>query len=336
MRTGWLILMGLASGAAHAVSYDCAKAKTPQEKAICANPNLSAADDELGAAYRDLLAAAPAEMKIEIRADQRAWLVGDLRRCKPDTPPQTGVMETCLLADREERAKELRKRFVKQGGVTFVWQSVNLGGERDGDGYLNASWPAAISTAPEWQAWNKAMEAATLRVASTGGTPPPTDWRGVPFDDMDIDVVGSLGPMSPDLVTASLVSDWYGHGAAHPNQNTLQFNWLLKEGRELRGEDVLRAKSGWQAALYKRCDADLHRQLDQDGKSYQDWIRPDEVAKTLRAIVANPENWQLDQSGLKIVFGKYTVAPYCCTPEPVAISWDELKPLLRPDFAIPK
>jgi len=52
--------------------------------------------------------------------------------------------------------------------------------------------------------------------------------------------------------------------------------------------------------------------------------------------VADPENWQLDQSGLTIVFGKYSVAPYCCTPHPVTVGWDELKPLVRADLVVPK
>lgn len=37
---------------AQAVSFDCQKAKTFTEKAICQNPELSALDDELGSLYQ--------------------------------------------------------------------------------------------------------------------------------------------------------------------------------------------------------------------------------------------------------------------------------------------
>ena len=59
MRIGWLALALLMGGVAHAASFDCAKAKSPQEKAICSSPRLSAADDQLATAYKAWLSAVP-------------------------------------------------------------------------------------------------------------------------------------------------------------------------------------------------------------------------------------------------------------------------------------
>ena len=42
----------LASGAAHAASFNCAKAAKPVELAICANPGLSDLDVEMATLYR--------------------------------------------------------------------------------------------------------------------------------------------------------------------------------------------------------------------------------------------------------------------------------------------
>ena len=63
MRKSWCVLLLLASGAAHAASFDCSKAKTPQEKAICGSPELSVADEQMAAAYKALLAAMTPEIK---------------------------------------------------------------------------------------------------------------------------------------------------------------------------------------------------------------------------------------------------------------------------------
>ena len=68
------ILLLSASVAVHAASFDCAKARTPQEKAICASPELSKADDEMAAGYRRAFDAIPAEMRDLVRGDQREWL----------------------------------------------------------------------------------------------------------------------------------------------------------------------------------------------------------------------------------------------------------------------
>jgi uncharacterized protein len=56
-------------GAARAASFDCARAASPSELAICGNATLSALDSQLGAAYALRIAAAPA-----LRDTERAWL----------------------------------------------------------------------------------------------------------------------------------------------------------------------------------------------------------------------------------------------------------------------
>jgi uncharacterized protein len=52
MRISWCILLLLAAGIAHAASFDCSKAKTSMEKAVCSSPQLSAADEQMAATQR--------------------------------------------------------------------------------------------------------------------------------------------------------------------------------------------------------------------------------------------------------------------------------------------
>jgi len=69
------MLAGMASigptgaGPALAASFNCARAATPTEVAICANPALSALDGELGLAYTPQLASVAAVKQVE-----RGWL----------------------------------------------------------------------------------------------------------------------------------------------------------------------------------------------------------------------------------------------------------------------
>jgi uncharacterized protein YecT (DUF1311 family) len=58
-----------AGGAAHAASFDCARASNPTEVAICADPSLSALDSAMDAAYDRRLARDPS-----VRQMQRVWL----------------------------------------------------------------------------------------------------------------------------------------------------------------------------------------------------------------------------------------------------------------------
>jgi uncharacterized protein YecT (DUF1311 family) len=64
----------------HAASFDCAKATSPIEKAICSDPHLSALDDQLSIAYQIALRSA-SEGDIVVRHQQRAWLSNLNEQC---------------------------------------------------------------------------------------------------------------------------------------------------------------------------------------------------------------------------------------------------------------
>jgi uncharacterized protein YecT (DUF1311 family) len=350
MRMVWLILLLSGSVGAYGASFDCTRAQTPQEKAICASPELSAADDRMAAAYKVVLAAAPTEMKAEVLTGQRAWIRGQALACKPNDPGKS--LLACLTDYEEARTKALQHMVLRAGGVTFVWRSITLkvpDGPDDvppemrqyeanpGFGTLNAEWPQANDPSPEWTAWNQAIEVAARAITSPGSSSPsgkpPEKWAAT--GGVDQNVTTSIGIVDEDLVTATMENFWDGHGA-HPNTLTSQFNWLLKEKRELQAEDTFRHRSGWDKYLQGRCDKYLHGKLDSDGTSYEDFEPPGEMAKTLHGIVVDPKNWELDSKGLTIVFQPYAVACYACTPPPMTISWGELKPYLQQGFAIPK
>ncbi len=71
-----LILMLLASVSlsAQAASFDCQKAATPTEQAICADNALSDRDSTLAERYQQLIALLPEGEKNTLRSEQRSWL----------------------------------------------------------------------------------------------------------------------------------------------------------------------------------------------------------------------------------------------------------------------
>ena len=349
-----------ASLAAQSPGFNCAKAATAQEKAICSSPELSKADAEMTAAYRSLLASVPPEVQPEIRQNQRAWLRERLSSCRPNpdlspnadfrTDPEAHQFIQCLLAVEKPRADELRGMIQHRNGITFIWRSVYLTAPDDADtakimkergaessGYVNASWPQAVSAAPEWLAWNKAIAEAAGPVNAEGENNPRKQWSKADAVDQDTDVSVSLNSVSNSLITASIAIETYGHGAAHPNHGVTQFNWLLKEQRELKPEDVFKAQSGWKQSLYARTDKYLHGALDQNsGDNYQSFEQPGQMEKIVRGIAADPGHWQIDKKGITIVFNPYEVACYACTPGSFTMPWESLRPLLNPEFQAPR
>jgi uncharacterized protein len=343
----FLILLLFAT-LAHAASFDCAKAHTPQEKAICASPELSAADDRMASAYKAALAAAPAEFRDRIREAQRAWSRRITLNCLPDNPNR--ALAECLRQAYDTRTTALQHTISTVGGLKFITVSVSLTVPESGPdagldkqrgvspvSTFDVAYPQALSSAREWQAWNTALEDAVRTMASQGKAGADRTWKPEWADGMDTDLQTTLGLVTPQFVTATISNEWYGHGAAHPNTDSVRFNWLLQQKRALKGEDVFRAGSGWQQSLFERTDKYLHSALDKDeGEDYQSMSPPGTIAATLRKIVEDPQNWTIDAKGITIVFQQYAVACRACTPEPFTMTWDSLKPLLNPEFNIPQ
>jgi len=70
----WAIFLLALPSVAPAQSFNCAKASSPAEKAICANPGLGKLDVALSAAYASRLKSLSKADQGALKAEQRAWV----------------------------------------------------------------------------------------------------------------------------------------------------------------------------------------------------------------------------------------------------------------------
>lgn len=185
-------------------------------------------------------------------------------------------------------------------------------GEADG-------WPQALSGDPQCVVWNAAVLAETQRMA--GGA--------------DTTVTATLGAMSPQMVSTSILDDGMGYGAAHPNETSEAFYWLLKEQRVLKVSDVFAEGSAWEKVVSVRCRASLKEQLGDDYQSYAG-STPADFAKTLHRVVADPRNWDIDSKGITINFPKYSVTPRSEPVDGVLVPCSVLRVYRAKDFMVPR
>ncbi len=94
-RIALVASFALMYGSVHAASFDCGKASTLIENAICTNPELSSQDEALARAYQSALRQDPS-----VKADQIAWLK-ERNRC---------IDERCLIRAYDRRIAELSAR----------------------------------------------------------------------------------------------------------------------------------------------------------------------------------------------------------------------------------
>ncbi len=99
----------LAAPGARAASFDCAKASTATEKAVCRDPALSKQDEAVTAAYKAAQGLWPAgTWPAYIRLEQRNWLKDRDSVCKGDV--------ACLKRDYELRLGYLQRPSLKWTG----------------------------------------------------------------------------------------------------------------------------------------------------------------------------------------------------------------------------
>ena len=353
MRTAFIPALFFLPALASAAGLDCTQAATPQEKAICASPQLSKADDDMAAAYKDVLAAVPAGVAEQIEQDQHDWLDWLRAYCGYAVRVGHGSWIDCMLDPYQARVDALQRAVFTQDGVKFLQRTVTRyklderkrnapetgsrsNAWRSDFATLSASWPQATVDQPEWKAWNAAMELAARKqqtAEADGGDAAP--WQAV--ERVNSTVTATIQLLSGHLVVVSIQNNWDAHGA-HPNQNSGQFNWLLQEQRELKPTDVFRAGGpAWDEFFYRQCDLDLHLQLDSVlGASYDEFFPRGQMKKVLHSIVADPVNWQIGSDGIAIIYQDDVVACHACRPHPTQIPWNAMGSYLKKTFEIPK
>lgn len=97
-RITLILAMALAAGPAAAASFDCAKARTPDEKTICADRKLNDRDVKMDVLYDLARHFSPMGKRGVLEDEQTAWLRGR---------HQCGANKQCLNAAYDHRLQRL-------------------------------------------------------------------------------------------------------------------------------------------------------------------------------------------------------------------------------------
>lgn len=90
-------------------SFDCRRARTAVEQAICATPALAARDREMAFLYQRALVSDPDRARA-VGGTQDAWLAAR-NDCARAGPPGSGALEACIGQAYDARIRELRGLF---------------------------------------------------------------------------------------------------------------------------------------------------------------------------------------------------------------------------------
>ena len=305
-----------ASAAAAQASFDCAKASTVAEKAICADPGLAAADIAVSKAYADLLKALPAAQRAALKADQRNWVAGRDGGC---FDKKDAELTQCLLA-----AMQARRQFLVGEGDNGAAGAPPLlpvlyAESKKGAYDITIAYPQFAAAAPKFNAaaHDAAYGKTTLAEYRQNA---PNRFNG---SSNSYDVTYETTWLTRQLVSVTLQFGGYA-GGAHPNNWRVGLLWNPATDKAIALGDILADPAKGVPAVSALCKA----QAEKDDWGLFD--NPD-----FDVVVKDTKSWAVDKDGVTIMFDPYSVTPYVAGPHDCKLTYADLKNLLKPDGALP-
>jgi uncharacterized protein YecT (DUF1311 family) len=325
--------IALAGSAAPAIgaSFDCGKAATPFEHAICDMPELSRADETLAKAFATATGGLTKQSVNLMRQDQRSWLDFAHRACTDDAQPITkgrydedGGM--CLLGVFNGRIDALEhSRMI--GGHRFLIKSA-YGALPDPDEASNPDlyWKVATHDLalplldgddPLAAAFNPYVEALAQAASETLQISVEGDLSGLDGRSNNSTTISVKEIAGTGRITLEENSYYYPHGAAHGGSMITYHHYLTGEERGLVSSDIFTGEN-WEQTLANLAWAQL--QAEHEG-----WLQI-ESAEDIAQIVVDPARWDFsDDYGLIIQFNQYEVSAYAYGAPTITIPWDRLE-----------
>ena len=322
------------TGVAAAASFDCAKASTAFERAICGSPELSKADDRLAVTYETAIGGLSEYARSELRDGQREWLSYAQRACTPDARPlMTGVYDergvSCLL-DLFNRRSTVLEQSRMVGGLRIVplarYEALPDPYEAENP---ESWWPVARHEL-SWVELDMdegfayafsdlvRLEARMMAPVFSDGIGPEAEDDGSSSDTINSLIIEEVAGDGRISLKASTY--WYGHGAAHGNWGVYYRHYLTEQGRFMEGRDLFDG-DGWEARLLELAVAAAQAEHGDD-------LMLDDTSYIADAV-ADPGRWDLsDPYALIIQFQPYEVAAYAYGAPQARVRWSDLEEYL--------
>src|SRR5882724_2804108 len=261
---------------------DCSRAKTGSEKAICADPQLSAADMAMSRAYSALKATLPAEQQSALLADQRQWVRQRDVRCGE----KHGVdLTACLLAQTETR-----RRFFGGEGPNQAVAAPHLipaffSEARKGRYEISIAYPQiTASVGPAATAFNRTARTIAFGkdvVAEYRKMEPPRISGAANFYQADYEITYLDARLAGVVFTIATFT-----GGAHPNSGRVSLVFDFGQSRALKLGDFLAEPKRAIAEIGTQCKTHLQADAAKEG-----WELFDNA--DFGTVVGDVSNWAI-------------------------------------------
>lgn len=312
-----------------AAAFDCGKAQTPVEKAICADPKLKAADDTMTGAYAKLKESLEGAEKDALRISQLRWIkqregcdydgATDVPECVRDSTDKRKALLTAHPETGPGDGSDLTPWFVQKEGKKGGW-----------DIDLNLVRFAEPQSAGE-SLFNREAEALAVPALLENST------LGTATLKVEKDKIYAKGvSLTPTYASKRLISalaeGFDDAGGAHPNGWSYAINISLDEGRRLTYGDLFgREVTG---ILAKLCSDQLI--AARKVRTQDTTVSLEEGADiVILAHIKDLERWSFRADQASILFDAYEIGSYAEGPYACVMQMAKLKTLAIPGAPLP-
>ena len=320
-----LTVVGLATPAR---AFDCGKASSAVEKAICADPGLGAKDDAMAALYAEVRGLSTADEQKMVGRSQKAWIESRESQCSGASDQDIGL---CIRGQLGNRIAELAVKpasgtgpgsrmipvFVKQPGGTGVFDV--------DDKLIRFAAPASPG--------EKAFNAAVAKIAAAAPLGKQPDHKGE--DNLSWSATLSLSYASPKLISARNSYERY-EGGAHPTGGTGNINIDLASAKALTFAKLFPATVV--KALVTQCREQIVAQkrgkLDDApyDPSTDDFLKDEVIAQSIGDL----KRWSLKATEAVVTFDPYEIGSYAEGSYDCTFAMKDLAPLALPNANLPE
>lgn len=300
-----------------AAAFDCAKASTDTEKAICADPAVKAADDEMAAAYAALLPLMQGDQAAMLKANQRAWL--KVREMNCGWQEEAADKAACLLEVTQLRTRYLSAAPASGPGFGDSPRLVPHLYARDfGKGHCSAdvsvyrfAGPAADRGEKAFNGW---IDALTANLENDYGAYAEGD---LPEDmQCDYGAAGDITYASADLVAMTVSITMFG-GGAHGMSTATAITLDRNTGKVLAFADLFAPAAAKQlttvcAEEIKAEKLKRFAEYEEDKAAVAKLVADDleNYAEAIAEGVGDLSNWQVYEDRAEVYFPPYALGSY--------------------------
>jgi uncharacterized protein len=303
-------------------SFDCAKASSEVELAICATPRLALADREMAALYAGLVGKLSGPAKDHLVKDQERWAAIRNDAC-------IGTKDEVIRClERHYRPRINNLRTFGDGLYPFISEQALLKTGKVGKitYAIDAAWPRFDGTTADFSALNRSTDETTAKAANE--VIPPDATAGELRGEQLWPYTQTFELQRPAAnAIAVAIATYAFSGGAHGYGGTTAQLVDLRTGRKAELGQVFGPGDAWLQTLVPLVRGELKKQFTDDRPGFDDAIEPAAMTKLLRD--ASIYNFQAER--LQLIFNPYAVGPYVSGTFKVNIPYATLKPLFAAD-----